>query len=325
VKRRSAIATGVACAAFAVLAAASCAPARDRADEGHSRLMAAGDAEANAIAPREAEDEATVDATAAATHAAVDGVVEATNPAGSTRTASTRAATEATTEATPPRKPEWVELSPKLRVARAAGLVEFEAVAVLQEGFLEQFVCTPSTREHESLFVFDGKASEIHAALLVAGLVPGAPGGWREPTDEREAVEAGFVALAPHGAELTVEVVLADGSRHGIASFARLSPVAFGAEGGDGRAAPAPPSRFVFAGSRFRARPDGGERYLADDSGSLVGLVTFGDETIAALEVIPDQASVSAPIFEADPARMPAPGTAVVIRVRAPGPAEVGR
>ncbi|MFM1823890.1 MAG: hypothetical protein RI967_2156 [Planctomycetota bacterium] len=313
-RRWPAIATGVACAAFAVLAAASCAPTR----EGAATRTAGDGAAETTDAPRSvraAPPGAIATTTTTTTKATTDATIEPT----------TQATTEATTEAAPPRAPDWVALSPKIRVARAEGLVEFDAVAVLKEGFLEEFVCTASTREHESLFVFDGKASEVHAALLVAGLVPGAPGGWREPTDEREAADAGFVALAPHGPEVTVEVVLPDGSCHEIASFARLSPVAFGAEGGDGRAAPAPPSRFVFAGSRFRARPDGGERYLADDSGSLIGLVTFGDETIAPLDVIPDQASVSAPIFEADPARMPAPGTAVVIRVRAPRPAEVGR
>lgn len=220
--------------------------------------------------------------------------------------------------APPPPEPaalEWVALSPKVRVARAAGLVEFDAVAVLVEGFLEAYVCTTSTREHESLFVFDGKASEIHAALLVAGLVPGEPGGWSEPADDAEAIEAGFVALAPRGTEVAVEVVLPDGSRRGIASFARCSPIAFGIGSDGGREAPNPPSRFVFAGSRFRTRPDGTERYLADDSGSLVGLVTFGDETVASLEVIPDQASVAAPVFEAAPDRMPVPGTLVRIRI----------
>ncbi len=277
---------------------------------------ATGGRAAGGETPATSTGEVAVDATSepAETIAANATPSANTTPAPSA-TPSTQAVTEPAPTAPPP--PEWVALSPKVRVARAAGLVEFDAVAVLVEGFLEQFVCTASTREHESLFVFEGKASEIHAALLVAGLVPGAPGGWREPADDAEAIEAGFVALAPHGPEVSVEVVLADGSRHGIASFARLSPVAFDSDADDGRAPPAPPSRFVFAGSRFRARADGGERYLADDSGSLVGLVTFGDETIAALEVIPDQASVAAPVFEGDPSRMPAPGSRVVIRIGA--------
>ncbi len=205
----------------------------------------------------------------------------------------------------------WIALSPRVRVIRERSLVEFDAISVLREGFLEAYVCTPSTREHEALFVFDGAASEIHAALLVAGLSPGAPGGWRSPGDD-DADAPPFIAIPPSGPEVSVEVVLPDGSTHPIASFARRSPLA---TGGVATRREQPPDRFVFAGSRFVPRRDGGERYLADGSGSLVGLVTFGDETIAAVEPIPDQASVFAPVFEADPDRMPAPGTEVRIRI----------
>ena len=73
----------------------------------------------------------------------------------------------------------------------------------------------------------------------------------------------------------------------------------------------------MFAGSRFRVdRRTGAERYLADGSGSLVGLVTFGDETIAPREVIPDQASVESPMWEVWTERMPPLGSRVTLVVR---------
>ena len=202
----------------------------------------------------------------------------------------------------------WTQLSPKIRVNRSAGAVEFDTVSVLQTGFLEQLVCTVGTREHESLFAFEGKPSEIHAALLLAGLVPGAPGRWREVPR----ADGGFdiESIAPTGDELSLRVTLADGTAHPIDFFVRASPA--GSTDPSHRA----PSRFVFAGSRFHTdRKTGKERYVADGSGSLIGLVTFGDETIAALEVIPDQTSAAQPIWEVFTERMPAPGTAVRISI----------
>jgi hypothetical protein len=72
----------------------------------------------------------------------------------------------------------------------------------------------------------------------------------------------------------------------------------------------------VFAGSRFVRNPrTQEERYEADGSGSLVGLVTFGDETIGAVEVIPDSAQVASPVWEIFPERVPAPGTRVKLRI----------
>jgi len=202
----------------------------------------------------------------------------------------------------------WSAVSASIRVNAADKSIEFDAVAVLKTGFLEGYVCTVGTREHESLFAFDGKSSEIHAALLLAGLVPGEPGRWRQvgQADGSFAVEA----VPPRGTPVRVVVVLPDGTEHPPEHFVRLAPT--GADQPDRR----PPSAFVFAGSRFvTSRKTGVERYAADASGSLVGLVTFGDETIAATDVVPDQAAVAEPVWEAVPERMPEPGTRVRIRV----------
>jgi hypothetical protein len=43
--------------------------------------------------------------------------------------------------------------------------------------------------------------------------------------------------------------------------------------------------------------------------------VTFGDETVGATEVLPDQASAASPIWEVFTERMPEPGTKVTIRL----------
>lgn len=206
-------------------------------------------------------------------------------------------------------KPEWIELTPKIRANRTARVVEFEAVAVLEVGFLEQLVCLAGTREHESLFVFDGKASDIHAALLLAGFEAGSPGRWREVKAEDGSPR--IEGVAPKGTAVAITVLMPDGAERPIDWFVRASPIGAVVDR-------APPSRFVFGGSRFeRSRRTGSERYAADSSGSLIGLATFGDETIGCAEVIPDQAAVAAPVWEVWSERMPEPGTRVRVRIAA--------
>lgn len=217
-------------------------------------------------------------------------------------------------KAAPSEPSPTIALTPLVRANRATRTVEFDAVAVLDVGFLEQFVCLAGTREHESLFAFEGRASDIHAALLFVGLEPGAPGSWRRATADESDPDS-IVAVAPSGPELKVEVIVGAAQPEPIASFIRAAPLADGAER---LAAPIDSFRFVFAGSRLRRdRRTGEDRYIADGSGSLVGLVTFGDETIAAASVIPDQIDAASPVWEVDPARMPAVGTKVIVRLRA--------
>ncbi|MEY4118004.1 MAG: hypothetical protein RLZZ116_1332 [Planctomycetota bacterium] len=203
----------------------------------------------------------------------------------------------------------WTELAPQIRINRSEVALEFKATAVIETGFLEEYVCTVGTREHESLFAFDGKASEIHAAMLLAGFVPGEPGRWREAPNDDGSLR--LELSQPTGNDVRVVVRLPDGTEHPPEWFVRRAPL------GDGGAqSAAPPTRFRFAGSRFRTdRRSGRELYLADGSGSLIGLVTFGDEVIAPIEVIPDQVSAAQPIWEVFSERMPKPGTVVTVHL----------
>jgi len=225
------------------------------------------------------------------------------------------AALEAPARSAVATEPAFVQFTPQIRVDRARGMLELAAVSVLEVGFLEQYVCSPSTREHESLFVFEGKARELHAALLLAGFNPGAPGSWREvPPPEGQPNDGNqqFAAVPPTGDAIRITVVLPDGTEHPLTHFVRASPLTPNTDA-------LPPNDFVFAGSRFRPdRRTGVERYLADGSGSIIGLVTFGDETIAAVDVVPDQVSVAPPVWEAFTERMPKPGTRLTLRLARP-------
>ena len=204
----------------------------------------------------------------------------------------------------------FTDFTPLIRIDRVAHRVEFTAVSVLDVGFLEH-----GTREHESLFAFEGNASDVHAALLLAGFEAGTPGRWREVHHADGTTT--YVGIAPTGSDVLVEVRLADGSTQRIDWFIRAAVI-----GADPNAIAA--FKFNFGGSRFhRDRRTGVERYVADGSGSLIGLVTFGDETIGCAEVTSDQASLATPLWEVFTERMPTLGSRVTVLLSLPPPREV--
>lgn len=202
-----------------------------------------------------------------------------------------------------------VVLGPGLVVDRIAREVRVEAEVACNQGWLEQAACKAGTREHESLLAIAVAPSRIHAGILLLGLEPGQPGEWKPAADGSDAV----VRVAPAGAPLALAV---------RASSGEVPLSAWITDPVKGRAFPAQP--WVFAGSRIRSNTKSmgpGEHYVADRTGSIVGLVTFGDEVIAYDEVLSDKVDVDAPEWQANTPVMPAPGTRVqlVIRPRAAG------
>jgi hypothetical protein len=170
--------------------------------------------------------------------------------------------------------------------------------------------CAPATREHESLMVVKAKPSNVHAALLMAGFEPGKPGRWTYENNK-------FGAIDPTGQRIGLFVRYADKSgavrEHEVGKWMR------GQSTRDRPGKPFPNEHWVFAGSAFaRNTPDmgPGEHYVADMTGSVIGLVTFGDETIGFSKVLADQEAVQEPAWEADTEAMPEVGTPVTIIIR---------
>lgn len=203
-----------------------------------------------------------------------------------------------------------VSLFPHVRASIRERWVEFDgSVAVdvhdpkTPRVFLELMVCTPDSKEHESLVVTRALPSHVHAALLAVGAEPGEPGSFR--------VENGkLVAVPPRGAPVRVRVRwtsdLGEARDEAISSWVvNADSAARFAEDADG---------FVFAGSRIMAR-QGRQRYDADGMGTLVGLTSFGAETIAWGRTISPDSWVEEPSWIADVSRVPKFGTAVVVRV----------
>jgi len=187
--------------------------------------------------------------------------------------------------------------------------VELEARACLEAGWLEQIACAPGSREHEALVVIAARPSDVHAALLLAGFEHGAPGSW---SYENEAL----TFTPPTGDRLDVR---ARYERDG-----RTIEEAFRAWMVDAEGRPSfPRTPWVFAGSAFAENPDWmgpGEHYVADQTGSIIGLVTFGDEVVGFEEVFADQQSVQPLAWQVRIDHVPPVGTPVTVILRPAGP-----
>jgi hypothetical protein len=148
--------------------------------------------------------------------------------------------------------------------------VEIRSWTCLEHGYLEQVACSPGTREHESLVVIRAKPSNIHAALLMAGFESGRPGRWEFDPETRD-----VTLIQPQGDKLDVWLSYEkDGER--IVESART----WIRDHHEKQKFPDTP--WIFGGSMFRPNPEWmgpGEHYVADITGSIIGLVTFGDET----------------------------------------------
>ena len=206
----------------------------------------------------------------------------------------------------------FVEILPGVRINREIRTVEFDAVVAMDchhpetpDVYLEVVCCTPDTREHEALVVTTVRPSSIHAALLALGAEPGRPGGWRREGD-------GVVPVAPEGERVRVWFITDtdDGGRtisapeSWIVRRETRRPLAL----------EAPESGWVFAGSRMREFR-GREVYDADGTGQLIGLHTFGSETLAWTRVESPEASVQEPLWLANSDTVPEIGTPVTVRI----------
>ena len=210
--------------------------------------------------------------------------------------------------------PRLREMLPGVRADIEARLVEFDGIVPINchdprtpDVYLEVIVCTPDTKEHESLVMTKAKASNIHAALLAIGLTPGSAGNWK--FEDRK-----FIPVPPTGPGVDVRLAYRDATGKEIESPAgdwvvnasNGAPFGSAASGDHG---------WVFAGSRM-AMHQGKEYYDADGVGTVVGLVTFGSETVAWKRVISHEAEINEPEWIANRAKVPAYGTKVTVRLR---------
>ena len=221
---------------------------------------------------------------------------------------------EAESETEPNAEPEGlVDTFSHVRVDQARGIVEFDAWVPIDchdprtpDVWLEQIVCIADTMEHESLVVSLAKPSEVHAAMLLIGLEPGQPGSYRWDGQR-------VVGVPPEGNGVGLQFIHVDEAGNEIVS----DPLEWAVDV-TGKRTLADHMRdrqaFVFSGSRFVAY-NGPRVYDADFSGTLIGLATFGGETIALSEVISHEAMYEEPVWLANANVVPKYGTEIRVRV----------
>lgn len=209
----------------------------------------------------------------------------------------------------PERKSAMLELFPGVRMDAQAGVVEVDGRVATDvhdpqtpDVYLELIVCTPDTREYESLVVINATAAQVHAALLLLGLEPGHPGGWLRQNGRVEPVE-------PQGDAVRVWLGLDAGDQRRAVAPEQWIKV----QQQDGTFAACEPFAFVFAGSGFRTF-EGVERYMGDVEGTVVGLTTFGTEVVAPRTLHNPDSALETPTLMARNDAIPAVGTPVTVR-----------
>ncbi|MGH7241824.1 MAG: YdjY domain-containing protein [Phycisphaerales bacterium] len=230
------------------------------------------------------------------------------------------------------------EVFPGVRVDLGAKVVEFDGTVPVNahtkadlKVFLETTVCGYDSKEHESLVVTKAKPSQVHAALLLLGLKPGKPGAWKLE-------EKVWVGIPPTGDEVEVRFVTknADGTEREEDAADWIVD----SKNGKSLKEIAPQAKWVFAGSKLTpAKPaarapgeaignepapakadegkPGPEFYVADAEGTLVGLTSFGTETIGLTVMYNPDNDKEAPEWVASREKTPEIGTKVVVRIRA--------
>lgn len=207
--------------------------------------------------------------------------------------------------------PAWREVFPHVQVHAGEKAVRFDGLVPIDAHdekspwvFLEVAVCTPDTKEHEALVMTQAKAANVHAALLLVGLEPGHPGRWKFENDQ-------LVPIAPEGPRVKVAISFKDGA--GVERTYSPEEMVVNAHDAS-RFGSKRPGHWVFAGSQIIKRM-GKEFYDADPAGTLVGLTTFGSETVAWSEMISHEAAIEEPAWIADARTVPPAGTPVTVTI----------
>jgi len=138
--------------------------------------------------------------------------------------------------------------------------VELDAKVVLRRGALELFVCSPGTREHESIVVAPAKPFAIYQAMGMIGLTPGHPVSYDSKTEK---------LIPPKGERIQLRVRWRDGEN------VRTVPIEQWLQLRDEKKSPTAMA-WMFTGS---VRTTDG-RFAADLEGTVISVVDFASALI---------------------------------------------
>jgi hypothetical protein len=217
--------------------------------------------------------------------------------------------------AKPVQKPALDKLNlPGINLNMEDKCVDVRAEVALHEGLLELVACTPDSKEHESIVMIHAKAMHIHTALLLLWAKPGNPAMQKKLDEEGTR----WIPIEPKGDPVEVFLVFPDEEgtlrEHPISQF--VAP----ADQVDFDGTPLPPrkekfpSAFVFAGSHLVEDGPGPRKYVADYSGNVISISTFGDELLCLPGIYGHQNGGLS--WQVNPDGLPPVGEKVILRLR---------
>jgi hypothetical protein len=195
--------------------------------------------------------------------------------------------------------------------------VDIEATISLDEGTLELVACTKDSKEHESVIAVGARPIHIHTALLLLGAKNGSPAmrqaigdeanRWIDLPAKGDLIEVFLEIKDPTGklTERPISDFITRSSKHARNPGAVATEV---------DTATCFPRTFVFAGSQLIDSGPGPKTYLAERSGHVISIATFGDEMLCLPEV--HSHDNGALMWSIDPTHLPKKGTPVTLRLR---------
>lgn len=201
---------------------------------------------------------------------------------------------------------------PGIKVNLEEHSVDVTSIVNITQGSLEFVACTKDTKEHESIVMIQAKPSHIHTALLLLGAKAGHP-AIRKIVGEEE--DQRWIDLPPKGSPISVSFVTTDAqgkqSERPLSDFVtRINE--------DGEPDPTEAVKrlktFLFAGSHLYGEGEGPKTYLADRSGSVISLSTFGDELLCLPGIYGHENH--ALLWEINSKHLPKIGSEVTLRLR---------
>jgi hypothetical protein len=206
---------------------------------------------------------------------------------------------------------------PGMKILVKKGYIDVEAKICLAKGMLELLACKKDSKEHESLIAVVPKAAHIHAALLLIGAQPGNP-AMRKEVETEDGPR--WIDLEPRGQEIDVSLVFnneaGEPTEHPIKEFLiKSEEESFEPKPEvkkEDRAFPT--NTFLFVGSHVFKDGEADPVYLADESGNVISLSTFGDELLALPGVHANDNQGL--VWSIDPTRVPPLDTKVILRLK---------
>jgi hypothetical protein len=187
--------------------------------------------------------------------------------------------------------PAWKSLGQSLWFDPQAKRVILRARVVLREGYLEHFMCSKGTKEHEAILATDAVPHKIHAGLILTGAEPGHP--------------VRFVPKfePPTGSTIAIELqwkqdgkIHKSDARQWVKDEKAKAPLAID---------------WVFAGSELFEDPITKKMVYAADEGDLITVANFGN-AILDLPIV-SSANDADRVFFTNTEKIPPLGTEVLV------------